>query len=212
MDMILGDIRTFITDDLLNSYTRILTRGHCSIFKNNEIVNTLYRKLDTKGNQSYRDVYSTTKSCCFDEWAGHCGGGISAIFDMNNIKMYDVRIYADVEINRFRFVLSYEKSNWKRVFYKNGNELTSQTVLKDKSVEVVEYLYVHFQKRQLLIDESLNIDEYMVVAPNIATSIKIRWFQKNYFWKLKGRIRRIAVNAKNMATKIIVCNKLSNKR
>lgn len=42
-DMIFGDIRKYITDDLLNSYDKILPLGHLSIYRNNEENNSRFK-------------------------------------------------------------------------------------------------------------------------------------------------------------------------
>ena len=34
VDLIWGDIRKFVTDELLEKYVRIFSRGHCSIYRN----------------------------------------------------------------------------------------------------------------------------------------------------------------------------------
>lgn len=49
IDLIWGDIRKFITDEILEKYDRVLTHGHCSLFRNTQEVNKAYRTLDPKG-------------------------------------------------------------------------------------------------------------------------------------------------------------------
>lgn len=74
IDLIWGNIRKFLTDDILEQHDRILTHGHCSLFKNDERVNVAYRTLDPNGCMNYRNVFSTEKQWAFDEWAVHNGG------------------------------------------------------------------------------------------------------------------------------------------
>ena len=45
VDLIWGDIRKFVTDDVLTKYKRIFSRGHCSIYENSSEVNAFYRTL-----------------------------------------------------------------------------------------------------------------------------------------------------------------------
>ena len=42
VDLIWGDIRKFVTDDVLTKYKRIFSRGHCSIYENSSEVNAVY--------------------------------------------------------------------------------------------------------------------------------------------------------------------------
>ena len=45
VDLIWGDIRKFVTDDVLTKYKRIFSRGHCSVYENSSEVNAFYRTL-----------------------------------------------------------------------------------------------------------------------------------------------------------------------
>lgn len=67
IDLIFGNIRKFITDDLLYNYDFINVRhdfitGFFALFRNNKIMNTLFMT-----SKDYRKVYSTERHYCFDE-------------------------------------------------------------------------------------------------------------------------------------------------
>ena len=49
----------------------------------------LYRTLPACGCQDWKKVFQSEKSYCFDEWAGHCGGGFSQIMKINRVEVYD---------------------------------------------------------------------------------------------------------------------------
>jgi len=74
IDLFFGKIRKFLPDELLVKYDRFYSRGHCCIYKNDIKVNRWYRSLPHYDYCDYRDVFSTNKSCCFDEWGMHAGG------------------------------------------------------------------------------------------------------------------------------------------
>lgn len=75
MDLFWGDIRKYITDEILSKYDRIYSRGPCCLYRNTAEVNQWYRILPAKGFQDWKEVFQSSESCCFDEWAGHAGGG-----------------------------------------------------------------------------------------------------------------------------------------
>lgn len=75
LDLVYGNIRKFVTDDVLENYDRINERGHLSIFPNTFESNRMYRTLDCKGNQNWKNVFSIPQSCAFDEIAAHRGVG-----------------------------------------------------------------------------------------------------------------------------------------
>lgn len=62
-DLIFGNIRKFITDDILKAFDRILIRGHFTLYKNNLEVNKTYKEA----SPSYKVVFSNSKNYCFDE-------------------------------------------------------------------------------------------------------------------------------------------------
>ena len=58
MDVIYGDIRKFITDELLSKYDRCLACGHLSLIRNVEAVNTIYKNVGDKCFY-YKAVFSS---------------------------------------------------------------------------------------------------------------------------------------------------------
>lgn len=67
-DIVYGNIRQFITEKLLLKYDRILGRGHFTLQRNNENLNTLYKKVD---QPSYQQVFTFSYGCAFDEYWGY---------------------------------------------------------------------------------------------------------------------------------------------
>lgn len=67
LDVIFGNIRNFITDDLLNDYDTFCVRhdfitGYFMLFKNTRKINELFKE-----NKDYKRVLSSNKHFCFDE-------------------------------------------------------------------------------------------------------------------------------------------------
>lgn len=206
IDLIWGDIRKFITDEILEKYDRVLTHGHCSLFKNTQEVNKAYRTLDPKGGMDYKKVFSTEKLWAFDEWALHNGGGYAEIQKRNNIAMYDAPIFADIQINRFSLHTTLEWMEYEDVcprntiFHINNEGVVKLSVIKN-NIEKREYLYVHFQQRKLKMTSNLDRTNYLVIPPNrtvnmMDENITIEEMKKitkgNIFeWNFKGQLKRI---------------------
>ena len=205
IDLIWGDIRKFITDEILENYDRILTHGHCSLFRNTQEVNKAYRTLDPKGCMDYKKVFSTEKLWAFDEWALH-NGGYAEIQKRNNSTMYDAPIFADIQINRFSFHTTLEQSgqNMKRVhnrlFYVHSGKVKDYVLVGEK-LSSTEYLYAHFQRRKLDIESGLNKNDYLIVPPNKAINrneliltlenVKKMTTGNVLSWNVKGQLKRI---------------------
>lgn len=180
LDLFWGNIRKFLTDEVLDSYDKVFSRGHCNLYKNLDEINAWYRNLPTNGAQKAKNVFQTKKSCCFDEWAGHCGGGISQIISSNGIKIFDKIYSADLntmkgyfKINRREDIIS------KQVFFEFVNGKLKMVYDNQKE----EIMCVHFQKRKLNISKDINKDNFLFIAPNYIINndnkCKKRMAQKN---------------------------------
>lgn len=214
IDLLFGNIRKFLTGEILENNERILTHGHCSVFKNTSENNARYRTLDRKGCLDYKEVFSSDKLFAYDEWAGHNGGGYSAILKLNMIPMYDEQIYADIQINRYLLHTTREKN--KDYVNEQGNSHTVfeimdgnviQKCINDGRVIANEYIYVHFQQRKLIVEKGLNKNRYLIVPPNRAihyeaanstldliNMTKNRWWS----WNVRGQIKEKLHNAKDI--------------
>lgn len=189
VDLIWGNIRKFVTDDVLTSYKRFFSRGHCSIYENSLEVNALYRTLPACNCQNWKNVFKSEKSCCFDEWAGHCGGGLSQIMLENNVGIFDEVYSADINVNKGKFEIN-RMGKHKNLFfvYKSGS-----LELKGSDIDR-EVLYAHFQKRNIKTDENVNYDMFYFVAPihitSDASQIK-SYIVENKLFEIKRILKRL---------------------
>ena len=66
MDLIWGDIRKFITDDMLDQYDKIGFQGHSTLYRNTPEVNARYRTI-LEGELTYQNIFQSSYGHCFDE-------------------------------------------------------------------------------------------------------------------------------------------------
>ena len=69
VDMLLGNLRAYFTEQVLHKAERCLENGHISLWKNNEKLNNIF-KYQEKGGVNYQEVYQSSDSYYFDEQAG----------------------------------------------------------------------------------------------------------------------------------------------
>lgn len=67
-DMIFGDIRSFITDDILGASDKVLSRGHLSLWRNCRMMNEFFM---TSTDGFYHTVFTTERNFSFDEWGSY---------------------------------------------------------------------------------------------------------------------------------------------
>lgn len=146
MDLIFGDIKKFVTDDILEKYDKILPLGHLSIYRNTKEVNNRYKE-DGSIVGDYREVFSSEENHYFDEQ-----DGIGRIYQKNNYPFYDKRVFADISFMHKNFMLAFNDRNYNRqVFYWEDGCVYRAFVLNG-AVKREEFAYIHFKKRKYMKD------------------------------------------------------------
>lgn len=208
IDMVFGNIRKFLHDEILDEYDKVLSNGHLTLFRNVPRINLLYQQT-VNGRVPYKEVFS--RSCCFhfDEWGQD---GINCIAMEHKVRMYmDVRFH-DVYPRRFRFYSSQLRNNdghkannvylWEdgtlwRLFLNSGGQLSRE-----------EILYVHFQKRPMKIRSHgegatrflMTPNRYSALDQDPPPSVIVGHLKKHvidpdridfYFFHFKRKIREI---------------------
>ena len=195
-DIIFGKLSNFITDDILSANKRIYTRGHMTIYRNTDDVNTLfYYKHNYDDCFSYRYVYSTDFVCAYDEWGTKYGYGLSEILKRENYDNYDSVDYADVFPQYFDFVLDdSQRSKIDYFEYKDG------CIWGWNNGEKREYAYVHLQKRNMVQDSGLNTEHFYIYPNAFCSESKInpnytvlrKEFKEKYIKaKTKTKIKKV---------------------
>jgi hypothetical protein len=146
-DMIFGDLRKFLTEDILIAHDKILCRGHLTLYRNTEKVNRAFM-LDCPGALNYRDVFRTPGTTQFDEMKG-----VNLIFRYHGLPQFHGEFIVDVlpptrwKITRFAgaAIQNYPE----QVFYWHQGKVFHAHYNRDCDLLDDEYAYIHFQKRLL---------------------------------------------------------------
>lgn len=156
VDLVFGDIKHFITEDILRFHDRIMIEGHISLFRNNEQMNTLYRSQGKYPEYNYQEAFTTPDSCYFDEYRG-----MELKLIREKIKVFiDRSFYINADPRKPYF----NGKNGKRVvaLWEDG-----KLFQVDGNGVRYELMYIHICKRKMelkndIIDASTN---RMVVVP-----------------------------------------------
>lgn len=164
IDLLWGDIRSFLTDDILSNYKKIGWLGHSSLYKNNNLMNKLY-KCTYGGKSLYMDIFQSDSNCFFDE------KGINLICKEHNVSIYDKVIFADLTPLTWNFQINYVSGdellkNRHRIFFKDKEKLYSLSVLHGELFKD-SYMYVHFLRRRIKIGIKSNALNYLIVPNKI---------------------------------------------
>jgi len=167
-DEIYGDIRKFVTDELLDKYDKLMLFGHMCIYRNTPEVNRRFTK-ESGLSLDYREVFSCAKFYNFEEIAK---GSITRIYQHNGwaIGRLDDRI-ADISSLHYRFRLGRWSEDCGRfrqdpkrplIFAWEHGKVYGYSVIGG-DVNNKEYLYVHFKRRKMNIGVPPDAAEYFIV-------------------------------------------------
>lgn len=154
LDEIFGDISKFLNDDLLNKYDKIGQHGHFTLYKNNYDNNRAFMRQG--GRLEYKEVFQSAKNYVFDEVLG-----IQTKFDELQLKTYKGWDFFDINPWKYHIkrVVSHVPNevlsqgfdyNKEVIFWKNG-----KTYIYSEEGGLKELLYVHFQKRNISIEDGI---------------------------------------------------------
>jgi len=211
IDLVWGNIRHFLTDDILDKFEKIGFFGHSLLYRNTSEVCARYRKI-ISGQVNYMDVYSTNNGYAFDE------PGMDNIYAFLNIPVYSEIIFANLLKYDYGFYLDQQKDedlykNEHQIFtWKNG-KLIRHYLYKGESVQE-EFMYLHYWCRpttfkineykvdkQYLIYADVTTDEFFEITPQLilkkSRKSRIKYYFKSiWFNRKKLTIRRIIFNIK----------------
>jgi hypothetical protein len=145
IDVILGRLRDFLTDDLFDRFPRVQTSGHLSIYRNNDEVNHYYT-LEAPGVPTWRNVLANPDHFfVFDEWPG-----INRILDYHRIPTYHGAPIADIDALSPRMTVFNEPNRRVQAFYWHDGRIVQQFE-GDASGwgESRDFAYLHLRKRRM---------------------------------------------------------------
>lgn len=150
IDMIYGNLRKYITDELLNSYDHIFGRGHLSLYRNSDSVNSVYRQVLTP---TYKQVFTYDEGRAFDEYCG------TSSFWMQNLKdrFIDIICFDDIDCMEYPFISQMRRKEYegcKNMIFSYENGSLFRIYEKNDLIHKSETMYVHFQKRRMEVNTS----------------------------------------------------------
>ena len=148
LDMLFGNVRAFLTPELLASNDRVFGVGHFSIYRNDETANTFYRR--PYPGLDYHQIIADPEPRGFDEH-----NGVNLIWHFHGGRFYeDESVIADIDphISSLRRTSSHDRvSNYRRQIFCFNRGRVLRFYLQGGQVHSEEFMYVHFQKRRFVL-------------------------------------------------------------
>lgn len=183
VDLVYGDIRHFISDDVLDKYDMISGWGHLTLLRNNEYCRNFY-KTKHEGFLYYEDVFSTLGNFGFDEYWHN---GLADLW----VEMHPDKVYnCDLLIDDLRIpTINYNFcGSTRRVFENNnviygyeGGKLFRYNTLGDK-ITKEQTLYVHLKRRKDVVITTKDLNNWLLVPPHNVISVEDVTLKKMVKW------------------------------
>lgn len=168
-DLIFGDLKKFITDDVLKTYDRIFSLGHLSLFRNNDEINKMC--LDKFNGIEYaKRVLRSSKIYGFDEMI------MNDIMEKKNKKIYAIDLSANISVYHHKFHLVKRDYSIKRyliedyitaVYYWEKGHIVRYYISDDDGLLTQnEFPYIHLQQRKMNIDRDILEENSFQILPN----------------------------------------------
>lgn len=148
-DMVFGDVRKFLTEDVLDEYDKIYQLGHLCLYRNTRENNVRFKK---NAGMDYKKVFTTRKICVFDELIG-----MQKKYDLLGIQTYKSCDCADISLWHDCFGCdNFHGRKEKKRFYRNqlyfwedGRIYRAMYDPKKDTMILDEFNYIHFRQRKL---------------------------------------------------------------
>ena len=164
MDQVFGDIRGFITDEVLSQYELINYLGHFTLYKNCARINNMF--MLENGVFSYREVFTSKTKRTFS--FGECMGTLGASLE-KGYKRWVSHCYLDMNTSiAYRLKPPHYVADYiyQTYYWEDGH--VYHAFVKDDVVSQNEYMYIHFQKRRMAneISDVAHCDRFYICANN----------------------------------------------
>lgn len=211
LDVLWGNIRNFITDDILEKYDKIGFQGHSTLYRNNQEVNSRY-KTKIEKYPSYETIFTSNKGYCFDE------NIICDIYKELKIPYYSKTNFAHLRKWEYNFSLAHipeneEYKNKNQIFLWDSGNLYRMFLYKNQ-IYKEEFMYIHFFCRPITFKEKIfNRDAKYLIYPEEVVDYNDEYDINYNFIKKKSKKKRVRfllksvyLNRKKITIKKIIFN------
>lgn len=149
-DMVLGNIRKYITDEILEGYDKILPLGHLSIYRNTDEINR--RFMECPDIMDYHEVFSSPRIYQFDETPG-----IYAMYKKRGWRMLEYIPFLDIVSGYNQRLTKYVyakrmygvqvQNHTQQIFCFARGEIIEKYRNKKNALCEHRYIYIHSSKR-----------------------------------------------------------------
>lgn len=198
IDLIFGNLREFINDNVLNTYDKIGVLGHLTLIRNKKETNEAFM-LPLNNKSRYIDVFRSNTNYSFDE---EFKESINSTFEEYNFKIFDQINEANIYTKSSNFKIAklvdkpnkYNIESKTRSFFLFDNGKLNRFFAKNGKMYSESYSYLHMQSRKMktnvsqtsslfkIIPNSFDpVERYPITTIRDFNCIKLKHFNLHYF-------------------------------
>ena len=159
LDVVYGDIRTFLTDEVLSNHKFFLGFGHLTLYHNDEETNSYY-KVIKYGYQDYRKSLSTREQTFFDEYDHK--GTADKWRECRPLDSWTTFPFDNVSKPKQSYHFNSLTRGWEQVLFEHIDSKLYMIRFNKGELEKIESLYAHFQHRPFMKDKVNNYDHFLI--------------------------------------------------
>ena len=178
LDVVYGDIRSFLTDEILSRYKYFLGYGHLTLYHNDVETNSYY-KVIVSGYQDYREALATPKQTFFDEYDHR--GTADKWHDCRPNDCWLEWPFDNASKPKQAYHFNSLTREWQQVIFEHVGNKLYMLRFNHGVLEKKESLYAHFQHRPFMKDRVTNYDHFLVTPgavidyPKHLVRLRLRW-------------------------------------
>lgn len=178
LDVVYGDLRHFITGEVLSRHKMISGYGHFALYHNDEDTNT-YFMTPAEGYVDYKEAFSRRQSMYYDEY-GYRGFGDKWRY----LRPDDCWLewpFDNVSRPKESFHFSSLTHGWQQVVFEHEGKKLYILRFNGGRLERRETLYAHFQHRSYMKDRTSDYSHFLITPtaiidyPRRLASLRLRW-------------------------------------
>ena len=193
LDVVYGDLRTFLTEEVLNRYKFFLGYGHLTLYSNDNNTNSYYKEI-VPGYQDYQKALTIHEQTFFDEYDHK--GTADKWKDCRQEDCFLDWQFDNITPPKKSYHMRSLTRGWDQVLFEHKDSKLYMLRFNYGKIEKKEAIYAHFQHRSFMKDHVTNYNHFLITPramidyPKHFVKIRLQWLSrkrplmtKYYQWK-----------------------------
>lgn len=193
LDIIVGNLDRFISNDMLNDFDKIFALGHMILYKNNYENNRVFMS-EMNSELLYKQSFTTNNITVFDE-VGVNNKNVNTIFIEKGKKVFEEDLSLNIKVLPTKFIrtvfdfnsFSFKDEKYINAiyFWKNGE--VNRAYLCNREIIIEKFPYIHLQARKMTYNKKTLNRNYFKILPNVFLNMEYPEINVKNFKKIKKK-------------------------